>query len=68
MMNNSNKNESFPYQQGRAGRLQDWRLQAGSAQCQVGKGTPILESVLEDSSIQLDTVQAAQYLQLSQIN
>lgn len=57
--------DSFPYQQGRAGTPVDWRLRAGSAQCQLDKGTPVLESLLEDSSIRQDTVQAVQCLQLS---
>lgn len=56
----------FPYQQGRAGRLQDQKLQADPEQFQLNMETPVLEPDLQGSSIQQDTVQAAQYLQLSE--
>lgn len=46
------KQNVFMYQQGRRDRFQDWMLQGGSAQSQVGKGTPVLESDLQGSSDQ----------------
>lgn len=48
-----------------AGRPQNRRPQVDSAWSQLDKEIPIPECFLEDSSVQLDTVQAAQSLQLS---